>query len=174
MYLKSGNDYYLVNLQGISIICKSGLAILSPNIKIKLMSYPDINKVEMMQASGMKEADINEEICNKCVISLIGFEEEEIDFEESPAGVIDHLATKIRLNSLLIIENIEDSYQKMVAACSLFERLVMVVSYYTNNTYEYTQNLPIDVLIKRYTLCSLAFKDVPAIEFNVEEESRVG
>lgn len=174
MYLKSGNDYFLVNLQGISIICKSGLAILSPNIKIKLMSYPDINKVQMMEASGMKESDINEEICNKCVVSLLGFEEEEIDFDESPAGVIDHLATKIKLNSILIVNNIEESYGKMVVACSLYERLAMVVAYYTNNTYEFTQNLPIDELLKRYTLCSLSFRDVPPLESNVEEESKVG
>lgn len=174
MYLKSGNDYYLVNLEGISIVCKSGLAILSPNIKIKLLSYPDINKIEMMQMSGMKDTDINEEICNKCIISLIGFESEEIDLEESPAGIIDHLATKIRLNSTLIINNVEDSYQRMASACSLYERLAMVVAHYTNNTYEYTQNLPIDELLKRYTLCSLSFRDVPPIEFEKVEESRVG
>lgn len=176
MYLHSGVDYFLVTLQDLAITCKSGLVILSPNIKIKLLSYPDINKVEIMTASkGMKESEINEEICNKCIISIIGFEEEEIDFDESPAGIVDHLATKIKYNSFLITKDIEQSYIQMVSVSSLYERMALVVAHYTNNTYEYSQNLPIDELLKRYTICSLAFpRDVPAIEFAKEEESKVG
>lgn len=174
MYLKSGVDYYLVNLNGITIICKSGLVIQSPNIKFKLLSYPDINKIEMMESSGMKESDINEEIFLKSVIAVIGFEDEEIDIDESPAGIVDHVATKIKLNSILLLKDIEDTYQQLAASCSLLERLAITVAYYTNNTYEYTQSLPIDELFKRYALCSLTFRDVPPIEANVEQESKVG
>lgn len=174
MYLNSGTDYYLVVLTDIEIVCKSGLIIRSPNIKYKLLSYPDINKIEIMTVSKMKQSDIYDEICKKCIVELIGFKDQEIDFNLSPAGIVEHIAFKIKENSRKIIEDIEQSYQKMTELCSLYERMAMVVAYYTNNTYEYTQQLPIDELLKRYTLCSIAFPNVPPIEFEKEEESKVG
>lgn len=175
MYLKSGVDYYLVNLDGIVIVCKSGESILSPNFKIKLLSYPDINKVNMMLASGMKESDVNEEVVKKCLISIIGFENEELDIDQSPAGVIDHLATKIRLNSTMVIEDIEKSFEILHQSCSIYERIALVVSHFTNQTYDYCKELPIDELVKRYALCSIAFpSQAPALVFEVEEESKVG
>ena len=174
MYLSSGVDYYLVSLADITIICESGTIISSPNFKIKLLSYPDINKVEMMQQSGMKDFDINEEIVNKCLISIIGFETEKLDIENSPAGVIDHIATKIKLNSLLCVNNIEETFQKFSTSSNLFDRLAIVVAYYTNNTYEFTHQLPIDDLMKRYSLCYLSFPGVVPLELNEEVESKVG
>lgn len=175
MYLNSGVDYLLIVLDGIEVTCQSGLRIRSPNIKFKLLSYPDINKVNLMITSGMKEEDINEEIFKKCVIELIGFPEEVIDIDESPAGIVDHIATKIKYNSNALLSNIEETYQHMVSIASLYERMALVVAHYTNNTYEYTQQLPVDELIKRYTLCSIAFgRDVPPIEFEKEEETKVG
>ena len=175
MYLKSGVDYYLVNLDGIVIVCKSGESIVSPNFKIKLLSYPDINKVNMMLTSGMKETDINEEIVKKCVVSIIGFENEELDIDLSPAGVIDHLATKIKLNSMLITEDIEKSFEILHQSCSIYERIALVVAHFSNHSFEYCKELPIDELVKRYALCSIAFPlQAPPLVFNVEEESKVG
>lgn len=174
MYLNSGVDYYLVNLKDITIICKSGTIIFSPNFKIKLLSYPDINKIELMESSGMKEVDINEEIVEKCLLTIIGFEEEELDLDNSPAGVVDHLATKIKLNSLMCINEVEETFQKFISTSSLFDRLALVVAHYTNNTYEYTQQLPIDELMKRYAVCYMSFPNVVPIELNEEVESKVG
>lgn len=173
MYLKSGVDYYIVNLEGITIVCKSGLNIFSPKIKFKLLSYPDINKIHTMTSSGMSELDINEEIFNKCVLSIIGFEDEEIDMDESPAFVVDHIANKIRLNSLSILEDVEASFSAFLNTASLNERLALVVAHFTNQTYEYTQKLPVDELFKRYALCHIAFGVEPLI-LPKEEESKVG
>lgn len=175
MYLNSGVDYLLIVLEGIEVTCKSGLRIISPNIKFKLLSYPDINKVNLMVTSGMKEVDINDEIFNKCVLEIIGFKDEVIDTEESPAGIVEHIAEKIKLNSKALLNDLEETYQHMVVTASLYERMAMAVAHYSNHPYEYVQQLPIDELIKRYTICSLAFpREVPAIVFEKEEESKVG
>lgn len=175
MYLQSGVDYYITNFEGIRVVCKSGLVLTSPKFKFKLLSYPDMNKINIMLSSGMKEADINDEIVSNCLLSIVGFEEEELDLNESPAGVVDHLATKIRLNSELLVKDIEKTYETMTTVLDLYERLSLVVAHFTNNTYEFTQKLPIDELIKRYTLCSLCFPtQVPPIAFEKEEESKVG
>jgi hypothetical protein len=175
MYLTSGVDYYVVVLEEIDIVCKSGLIIRSPNIQFRLLSYPDINKVMLMEQSGLPSNKINEEVFNKCIIGIIGFNDEQIDFEESPAGIIDHLSHKILTNSKKLIENIEESFAALSESASLYERLALVVSHYTNNSYEFTQQLPIDELIKRYALCAQAFpQTVPPLVFEKEEESRVG
>ena len=175
MYLTSGIDYYVVVLEDIDVICKSGLRIRSPNIQFRLLSYPDLNKIILMEQSGLANDKINDEIFNKCIIGIIGFDNEHIDFEESPAGIVDHLSHKILVNSKKLIENIEESFQVISESASIYERLALVVSHYTNNTYEFTQQLPLDELIKRYALCSQAFPGlVPALVFEKEEESKVG
>ena len=175
MYLNSGVDYYLVVLKDIVVHLKSGLSIVSPSIKFKLLSYPDLNKISIMEASGMAESSINEEVCEKCIIGVEGFDGDAIDFDESPAGIVDHISTKIKYNSLIILNQIEEAYNSFVVSSSLLERMSIVVSYYTNNSYEVTQQLPVDELVKRYTICSLAFpQQVPPLILKTEEESRVG
>lgn len=175
MYLNTGVDYYLATLPDIIVVCKSGLRIRSPNIKFKLLSYPDLNKIELMVTSGMNRLDINDEICSKCILGIVGFDNEEIDFSESPCFVSDYIATKIENNSRTIINDVEKAFTSLSGSSSLYERLSLVVAHYTNNSYEFTQKLPIDELVKRYALCSMSFPNVvPPIEFEEEKESRVG
>lgn len=175
MYLNSGVDYYVVALNEIEIECESGLRIMGPTIKFKLLSYPDLSKLEMMLNAGMTLEDINEEVCNRCIISIVGFEEERLSFSNSPAGVFSHIGTKIIRNSKEVIRDLEGAFQAFSASASIYDRLILVVSYYTNNSYEFCQNLPIDELVKRYALCSMAFPaQVPPIVFEKNEVSKVG
>lgn len=175
MYLKSGVDYYVVVLDGIEVTCVSGLRIISPNIKFRLLSYPDLSKINLMLQSGMSKEDIYEEVCKKSILGLIGFNEEVIDFDNSPAGVVGHIGFKILENSKQIINDIEESFNVLSNSISLYERISMVVSYYSNNKYEDVQQLPLDELIKRYAICSIAFPNsVPPIVLEKEEESKVG
>lgn len=175
MYLTSGVDYYVVVLEEIDVFCNSGLQIRSPNIKFKLLSYPDLNKVMLMEQSGISKDKINEEIVNKSIVGIIGFESETINLDESPAGVVDQLAYKILENSRKIVTDLETAFNELANSCSMFEQICLVVSNYTNNTYEYTQQLPLDELIKRYALCHMAFPSVvPPIAKEKEVESKVG
>lgn len=175
MYLTSGIDYYVVVLEEIDVFCKSGLQIRSPNIKFKLLSYPDLNKVMLMEQSGIGVEKINEEIVEKSVLGIIGFDNEFINYDESPAGVVDQLAYKILENSRKLILNLEEAFNTLSASASMFEQMSLVVARFTNNTYEYTQQLPLDELIKRYALCTKAFpNDAPIIAKEEEKESKVG
>ena len=174
MYLNSGVDYYIGIFDNSFIITNSGFVIQSPNIKFKLLSYPDLNKVELMSKSGMSENDIYDEIVVKCVEDIIGFPEETIDLEESPAGVIDTLAKKILENSKMILEDLEKTYEHFSTSIPLLDKLVLIVGHYTGSSFDETKLLPVDELIKRYTLCSLSFPNVPPIVFETEVESRVG
>lgn len=175
MYLKSGVDYYVVVLEGIEVTCISGLRIMSPNIKFRLLSYPDLSKINLMLQSGMSKEDIYEEVCKKSILGIIGFDDEFVDFDNSPAGIVGHIGFKILENSKQITNDIEESFNILSSSTSLYERISMVVSYYSNIKYEDAQQLPLDELIKRYAICSMAFPNtVPPIVLEKEEESKVG
>lgn len=175
MYLKSGVDYYVVVLEGIEVTCISSLRIMSPNIKFRLLSYPDLSKINLMLQSGMSKEDIYEEVCKKSILGIIGFDDEFVDFDNSPAGIVGHIGFKILENSKQITNDIEESFNILSSSISLYERISMVVSYYSNIKYEDSQQLPLDELIKRYAICSMAFPNtVPPIVLEKEEESKVG
>lgn len=175
MYLTSGSDYYLAVLEGIDVTCKSGLVIRSPNIKFRLLTLSELSKTEVMKASGMLNININDEIVDLAVLGIIGFEGEKIDFENSPAFVADHLADKIRLNTKTILEDLEGAYNEFITTLNLIEIFAMIVSYYSNTSYENVMNLSLDEVIKRYTICSKAFPHVvPPIKFEEEKSSKVG
>ena len=86
-----------------------------------------------------------------------------------------HIGFKILENSKQITNDIEESFNILSSSISLYERISMVVSYYSNIKYEDSQQLPLDELIKRYALCAQAFPQiVPPLVFEKEEESRIG
>lgn len=172
MFLGTGIDYYVVPLEGIDIVCKSGAMIRSPLLKVKLLSYPDFNKVELLIRSGRDIDYIYEEVCNHRIESIIGYEQEEIDFNESPAGVLLHIGKKLLDNSRIVLEDLVKSYEELSNSVTLLEQISMIVANHSNHTYEYTKSLPIDELIKRYAICSATFNYAPIQ--NEEENSRVG
>ena len=95
MFLTSGTSYYIIALSGSYIHCKSGLVIPSPQVKIKLLTYSDLYKINLMEQSKISLEDIYEEICNKCVLGIQHFEDEEIDYISSPAGIVGHIGQNI-------------------------------------------------------------------------------
>ena len=174
MYLKSGEDYYLASLPGIELLMKSGLIITSPNIKFRLLSFSELNKVETMLQAGMNTNEIDDEITQTCVAYVIGFENEEIDFDNCIAFITSHLASKIFLNSKHLVEDLEKTYNNYMTTIGLVDQVMTVVSYYTNTPYKEVKSLPIDELLKRYTVCSTLFPNVPPIIKQEIQESKVG
>lgn len=175
MYLNSGVDYFVTLLDGLFVVCESGVLIQSPNIKFKLLSYPDMSKIDLMYQSKMSVEDIYEEIIEKCVVEVIGFPEEKIDFNESSAGIFKTLAIKILENSKMLVADLEQSFNSFTNTTTLLDQLALVVGYYTHLGYEKSKELPIDELLKRYALCCKGFSQtVPPIVLQEEVESKVG
>lgn len=172
MLLGTGVDYYIVPLEGIDITCKSGVMIRSPIIKFKLLSYPDLNKIELLSRSGKSAEYIYEEVCNNKIECILGHEGQVIDFDNSPAGVLIHLGRKLVDNSRTVLEDLVTSYSSLAESVTILDQIAMIVSNHSNNTYEYTKDLPVDELLKRYAICVTCFNYSP-IE-PTEEDSKVG
>ena len=174
MYLESGNDYYLASLTGIDIVTKNDITIRSPDIKFRLLSFSEYCKVQTMIQSGMKSYDINEEIVSTCVLGIIGFDSEVIDYEESAAFVCDHIADKIRLNTELMLKDLKASYDVILSTITRIEQVAMMVSHYSATPYATVIELPLDMLFKRYAICATVFPNFPELVPEEVKQSRIG
>ena len=94
MYLKSGDNYCLITLNG-RLLHTQNNTIINPNIKVRLLNFTELNRIEGMLAAGMNDFDINEEIFQCCFLGIIGFEEDTIDLYDSPAFIIDSISEYI-------------------------------------------------------------------------------
>lgn len=157
MLLGSGVDYYILPLDDLDIQCKSGLCIRSPTLKYRLLSYPDINKVEILLRSGKDIDVVYEEVCIDKIETIMGYPDEVVDFDNSPAGLVPHLGRKIIDNSRLVLEDLEKSFLQLSESLTILDRLSIVVSNHTNEAYTQVKQLPIDELLKRYALCCISF-----------------
>ena len=174
MYLSSGENYFLVSLPNMKVKCKSGIMITGPNIKVRLLSYSEASKCISMTNSGMNQLLINDEIVEKVVLGVIGFDGEVIDFEASDAGLCDALAERIMMESVYILNNIDLAYERIAPSVTWVETICCIVSNRMSTPYTDVLNLPIDEVIKRYAICQASFPDLLPLEKAEEKVSKVG
>ena len=105
-----------------------------------------------MEQSGLANDKINDEIFNKCIIGIIGFDNEQIDFEESPAGIVDHLSHKILVNSKKLIENIESIAKEANCKELFIPSSVYACEFYRKFGFDYLNGKKVQNEDKEYTL----------------------
>lgn len=174
MFLTSGQGYYSVPLEGITIELESGKSLQNPNIKFKLLSYSDITKLEMLSLSNLSQLDIYEEICNKCILGILYYDEEKIDFDKSPAGIIDHIGSKILHHSREILKNIEDTYNVFANTVTPLDQMQAILSRYTSTPLDTVREYPLDKLFRDYAVISTVFPEAQPIELVQEQTGKVG
>ena len=177
-YLQTGQDYYVIELIGKKIVCKSGKMILNPTIKVRLLNFNELHKCTEMFGRGMNRVEVYDEIAIACIQQIIAFEEEEIDYELVDAGIIDSIAEKIFMESMALIEDFESTYNRILnsSIISNLDPIAAIVSYYLTIPFDTVINMPIDEIFKKYVICSLAFpQSVPPIQKTEElKPSKVG
>lgn len=175
MFLTSGNSYYSIPLMNIILVCNSGQKVQNPNIMFNLLSYSDLNKIDIMMASNMDDEDIYEEICVKCIRGLMHFPDEVINFNESPAGIVTHLGQKILHHSRQTCENIQETFAVFSNTVTLVDQLTAFVSRYTCTPIREVRDYPIDRLVREYSIIQSAFpNEMQPIVIEEEKVSRVG
>lgn len=175
MFLSSGTSYYSVPLTNLIITCKSEQKIHSPNIMFDLLSYSDLNKIEMMMSSNMDLEDIYEEICNKCIRGIMHFPNEAIDYDASPAGVVTHLGQKILHHSRQTCEHIQETFAVFSENVTLIDQLTAFVSRYTCTPIKEVREYPVDRIVREYSILQAAFpSELQPIVIEEEKVSRVG
>lgn len=174
MFLTSGVSYYSVPLKGLQIHTKSGKIIDNANIKIRLLSFADLSKLEMLRLSNVSESDIYEEICSKCILGVLYYEDEEIDLEQSPAGIVQHIGLKVLYHSQDVIKDLEQTYNSFMNTITTIDGIQAKVAFYTNTQIDVVRDYGVDRLIRDYAILSTVFSDVPPIVKAEPTESKVG
>lgn len=175
MFLTAGSSYYLIALSGSYIHCKSGLVIPSPQVKIKLLSYSDLYKINLMEQSQVSLDDIYEEICNKCILGIQHFEEQEIDYAISPAGILTHIGQNILHHSREVFLDLPKTFEAFSNSVTLIDQIHAFVARYTCTPIKEVRELPIDQLIKDFSIIQSSFpQEIQAIQAAEDEISKVG
>lgn len=175
MFLTSGSSYYLIALSGSYIHCQSGLVIPSPQVKVKLLSYSDLYKIDLMDQSKVTLEDIYEEICNKCILGIQHFEDESIDYVHSPAGIVGHIGQNILHHSRDVFMDLPKTFAAFSQSVTLIDQVQAFVSRYTCTPIKEVRELPIDQLLKDFSIIQSSFPhEIQPIQNQEEEISKVG
>lgn len=175
MFLTTGHSFYTVPLSGTYIKTKKGLLIENPSITFKLLSFSDLAKLEIMIQSGIDISEVYLEICNKSITGVIHLEGDNIDFMASPAGVLDHLGSKILHHSKGVLDDLPTTFSAMLNRVTLLDQIEAVVCRYTNTPMVEIKCLPLDELIKKYSVLHASFpNEVMPIVIEEDEVSKVG
>ena len=175
MFLTSGSNYYSVPLTDIIINCKSGMRIPNPNIQFKLLSISDLNKIDLMTASKINDEEIYEEICGKCILNILHFPQEVIDFDNSPAGIVEHIGGKILYHSRQVVTDLPKSFELFSTTVTVFDQIYAFVSRYTCTPIKEVREYPIDFLLREYSILQASFpNEVLPISSEEDQVSKVG
>ena len=175
MFLTSGSAYYSIPLQGITVRSTTGEQIHSPNIRFKLLSVSDLSKVDLLMTSKLSMSEIYEEICGKCILGVLYYEDVVIDFDQSPAGVLEHLGQKILHHSRELLTDIQKTFEIFSSNVTLLDQIQAFVSRYTVTPIADVRELPLDQLLRDFSIIQSTFPhEVQPIVLEEEQVSRVG
>lgn len=174
MFLTSGSDYYSYPLLGLTVVTKTDKRLSDVTVKFKLLSYSDLYKLDLMKSSGFSLEDMYEEVCNKCIIGLLHYDED-IDLANSPAGIATHIGSKILHHSKALIDDVQKTFENLVSTVTVIDQMSVIVSKYTITPLKEVKAYPIDRLVKEYATIHLCFPDtIKPIVLEEEKESKVG
>lgn len=176
MLLSTKEGYYIIPLQGVTVVCKSGTTLDNPIIMFELLSFSNLQKIDLMITSGIREDDIHEEIVLRNVLGILYKENEEIDYIKTPAGVITHLGEKILHHSRDVVLNVFDYFASFSNQVTLIDQVMAFVSRYTCTPLDQVKKYPVDKLLKDFATVQAAFPHEvqPLIPSEEEQESSVG
>lgn len=174
MYLNSGSNYYIIPLENRDILTVDGYRVNSPNFKVRLLSYSELNKIEIMKQSAMSVFDTNEEIFNCCVLGILGYEGIEFDFH-AHGIVIDSIASKVYEESIKAIQDPVESFNTALDKMGAFDMWAGHVSSILHINYIEVLKLPAAEVLRLYAIAYLVSgQTIPAIAIQEKTESKVG
>lgn len=150
-------SYYTYPCQGLIIHFEDGSQMIHPTIKLNLLSVQDMNRIRMLEAYGTPSHAIHEEICRKCIIGILHFEDKKIDYNNSPAGLFKTIAEIIILKSKGIEADIEKVFQYYASKVTIFDQIKVIICKYTNISLLEVNKYPIDQLIREYAMIHKTF-----------------
>ncbi len=151
MFLNSGLSYYNVVLNNRIIYTEKGLQIKNPSFKIRLLTYAEYAKIDIMRKANVPPSDIYEDIFTACYLGILGFEDETLNAEETGL-LIDTLGALIFKESSKYFTNPEYHFNTASNDISKFDIWCGFIARILNLNYDDVKQKPIDEIIRLYSL----------------------
>ena len=169
MYLDTGSDYYLISLPNKKVNLKNGIIVTNPSFRIRYLTLSELSKVEHMLEAGFQNTSINEEVFYKVILNLVGYEDHEIDLDNSDAFIFESIVSQIISHSFFLINNKVQAFNHFRNQVTWIEACARIVAFYTHNKSQDVMRWPIDEIIREYAICQAAFPNLLPIEDPPEE-----
>lgn len=151
MYLQSGTNYYIIPFPNVVVYTQSGLTIKNPNIKIRLLTYPELSKLQVLIESGITLSEINEEIFTACYLGLLGFEEETLLLDETPY-LVETVGLKLYEESIKIVSDPPRYFNSCLNNFNVFDIWCGIIANVLNLNFDEVCLKPVNEIIRLYSI----------------------
>ena len=148
MLLGTNDSYYSYPFPGLVIYLDDGTTITHPTIMINLLSVRDLNRLRMLENYGININVIHEDVCKRCIIGILHAEDKKIDYDKSPAGLLNTIANTIILKSRGMENDVESVFNYYAETTNIFDQVQLIVCKYTLTSLQEVKNYSIDRLIR--------------------------
>ena len=148
-----------IDLKGFFIITNKGDIIDEPTLLVSLFTKVEIEYfLQLLKLNTLQTLIIEEGIVKENVVGIVGYPDQSIDLNFTPAGVITLIASSISFKSEEIIANEGNKvYEDIANSVNTIEVMANIISFYMNTRYEEVIQLPINEIFRRYAICQKSF-----------------
>ena len=171
MFLGKNDSYYSYPFPGLILKFEDDSSMVHPTIMFKLLTPRDIERVRILENSKANQNEIHEEICRRCIIGILYFEDKVIDYNNSPAGLLKAIAEAIINKSKRIVLDLPSTFEVVKETVTIVDTMSAIVSRYTSTPIRDVREYPIDKLIKEFAIIQSSFPDIPTI-VKTEEDTK--
>jgi hypothetical protein len=154
--LHSGRHGIIMPLLGISATINS--VIYKEPIAIgRLLTVDELERINAFNLDNpTARIAIEDDILNNAFKSFLGIAEN-VDWEETEAGVIDTIINGIVLKSVSYSTDPVGKIEELKTRINVLHQMQAIVSRFLSTPFSEVEQLPINELFRRYTICLLTF-----------------
>jgi len=135
---------------------------------IRLLTYDELIRVNSIKTSdAVINLVIEEDIYELTLIEIVGIEEE-VNINTMEAGVISTISGAIINSSNFYFSDVQAAIEKEASESSIFNQMQLVVAKNYNINFKDVINMPVDELVRKFSLFQATFPS-EALAFNREE-----
>lgn len=173
-----GEDKYLCRLKDKTFNINN---VLYPDLTIifRLLTFDELKVVDKLlpdekdkpDFSSSIKLELEEDIFRKCVYQIFGVSDiKDIDLDTLEAGLISTVSGLILRRSYDHVQDFSGWLNKYIGSAQIYDQIKLYVSRYFNMTYKEVQELPIDILLKKYAVFHATFPN-EALKLDGQQES---
>ena len=152
-------DLIVISLSGVSIISKNGTTIYKNGYAVcRLLSVDELKRLDTINNENAQVHDsVEYSVATTTLLDYIGINKDEIDYDASDAGLIPRIANAVIIKSLEILKDPLSRLAAYEQEISFTETISAIVSRYMNIPYTEVTGMPVNKVLRLFSICKKAF-----------------